>query len=119
MIHPLTGLPPGVIGFQVEGQVSADDYRTVLMPAIEAQVAAGNDIRAVLVFEGSIDFTAGAAWQDLKLGVEERAKWKRVALVTDHEWMARLVQVFAWLMPGEFRHFPLAERDAAIAWAAG
>jgi hypothetical protein len=30
----------------------------------------------------------------------------------------RLVYVLGWLVPGEFRHFPLAERQAAIAWAA-
>jgi hypothetical protein len=23
-----------------------------------------------------------------------------------------------WMTPGDFKHFPLADRDAAIAWAA-
>jgi uncharacterized protein (UPF0332 family) len=119
MIQTLSGLPEGVLGFQVEGPISADDYRNVVIPPIAQRVAAGQDIRAVLVFPGSVDFTAGAAWQDLKLGLGDRGRWKRVALVADHEWMVHLVRLFAWLMPGEFEHFPLADRDAAIAWAAG
>jgi hypothetical protein len=26
--------------------------------------------------------------------------------------------LFGWMTPGEVRHFPLAQRDEAIAWAA-
>jgi len=29
----------------------------------------------------------GALWQDLKFGVEHIRAWKRIALVTDIEWM--------------------------------
>jgi hypothetical protein len=27
--------------------------------------------------------------------------------------------MFGWMTPGDVKHFPLTERDAAIAWAAG
>ena len=30
---------------------------------------------------------AGAAWQDLTMGVREWSAWERIALVTDHAWM--------------------------------
>jgi len=30
-----------------------------------------------------------------------------------------LSRLFGWMTPGEFKHFPLDERDAAVAWAAG
>ncbi|NJN37025.1 MAG: STAS/SEC14 domain-containing protein [Nitrospiraceae bacterium] len=32
--------------------------------------------------------------------------------------MVHLVNLFGWMSPGDVKHFPLAERDAAIAWAA-
>jgi hypothetical protein len=32
--------------------------------------------------------------------------------------MVRLTALFGWMTPGELRQFPLAEREAAIAWAA-
>ena len=40
------------------------------------------------------------------------------ALVTDIDWMVRLTSLFGWMTPGELKHFPMAERDAAVAWAA-
>jgi hypothetical protein len=38
--------------------------------------------------------------------------------VTDVEWMTRLTHLFGWTTPGDLKVFPLAERDAAVAWAA-
>jgi hypothetical protein len=117
VIEPLDDLPDGVIGFDVTGKVHADDYTGTLVPAIEQAAAAGG-VRLVLVFESFDGLSGGAAWQDLKMGVEHLKGWERTALVTDVEWMSHLVTLFGWMSPGEFRHFPLAERDAAIAWAA-
>jgi hypothetical protein len=118
VLRPLTDLPAGVIGFEADGEIRADDYRDVLVPAVEGEVGAGRDIRIVLVFPAWDGVSGGAAWQDLRLGVGHLARWKRIALVTDVEWMAHLTRLFGWMTPGEMKQFPLAERDAAIAWAA-
>ena len=40
------------------------------------------------------------------------------AVVTDIEWVDHMITLFGWMTPGEVRHFPLAQRDEAIAWAA-
>lgn len=53
------------------------------------------------------------------MGIEHLRAWKRIALVTDIEWMNLMTTLFGWMTPGEVRHFPLAQRDEAIAWAAG
>jgi hypothetical protein len=119
MIEPLAGLPEGVIGFEARGEIHSDDYTSVLIPAIDEQIAAGNDLRIVLVFERWDGFSSGAAWEDMKLGLEHFTHWKRIALVTDLDWMVHLTQLFGWMTPGEMKRFPLAERDAAVAWAAG
>ena len=63
--------------------------------------------------------TPGCSRQDLRMGVEHWGKWKRIALVTDVEWMRHRVDWFGWLTPGDVKHFPIAEREATIAWAAG
>lgn len=60
-----------------------------------------------------------AIWEDTKIGIKNWSAWKRVAFVTDVAWMAHAMQWFGWMSPGEIKHFPLAERAAAIAWAAG
>jgi len=84
MIHELTGLPNGVVGFEGEGELHADDCKNSLIPAIERLIAEKGEVRAVLVFPEFGGLSAGGTWQDLKMGVT----------------------------------FPLAERQAAIDWAA-
>ena len=43
----------------------------------------------------------------------------RSAIVTDIHWMAQATRLFAWMIPGEVRVFPLAELEQAKAWVAG
>jgi len=118
MIEPITGLPEGVIGFAARGELHADDYTAVLLPAVDAQLAAGHDLRVLLVFEQWDGMSGGAMWEDLKMGTTHLSRWKRIALVTDVEWMTRLTHLFGWMTPGELKVFPVAERDAAVAWLA-
>ncbi len=117
MFNKIADLPAGVIGFDVSGKLETEDYRDVLLPALKAAAAAG-EVRVVIVFPKFEGFAAGALWQDLKMGVEHWGAWKRIALVTDIEWMVHGTQWFGWMTPGEVKHFPLAERAEAIAWAA-
>jgi hypothetical protein len=118
MFAEMTGLPGAVIGFKASGTVHAEDYRDVLLPAIERAASAG-PVRVVLVFEDFEGLSAGALWQDLRVGVEHLRGWRRIAVVTDIEWMSNLISMFGWMTPGEVKTFPLAERDTAIDWAAG
>ena len=117
MIKELDGLPAGVVGFEVADTLRAEDYRDVILPALE-RAAAGGEVRFVIVIPEFHGMSGGALWQDLKVGVEHFRAWKRIALVTDIEWMKQMTSLFGWMTPGEVRTFPLAQRDEAIAWAA-
>ena len=116
MLKELTDLPAGVIGFEVAGKLTAEDYRDRLLPALERAESSG-EIRVVIVMPEFEGFTAGALWQDLKMGVENWGAWKRIALVTDVGWMQHATDWFGWMTPGEVQHFPLAQRQEAAAWA--
>ena len=118
MISELTGLPPGVIGFEAGGKLRAEDYRDVLLPAVN-RAAADGDVRCVIVIHDFDGLEPCAVWQDMRMGVDHLGNWKRTALVTDIDWMKNMTAMFGWLTPGDVRTFALAERDAAIAWAAG
>jgi hypothetical protein len=118
MLNPLPDLPPGVIGFEVAGKIEKDDYENVLLPAIQ-KATSGDEVRIVVVMPKFEGLSGGAFWQDLKMGVEHWGKWKRIALVTDVDWMRHGVDWFGWMTPGQVKHFPMDERAAAIAWAAG
>ena len=117
MITELADLPEGVIGSEASGTLRAEDYRDVLLPLVE-RAAQGSDIRCLIVIPKLDGVSGGALWQDMKMGSHNLRAWKRTALVTDIEWLKNAASLFGWLTPGEFRHFPLAERDAAVAWAA-
>jgi hypothetical protein len=118
MLNSIAGLPKGVIGFEAAGEIEAADYRDLLLPAVDESLKRGEEIRIVLVFERYDGFTSGAAWEDLKLGVEHLTHWNRIALVTDLDWMITMTSLFGWMSPGKIKRFPLAERDKAVAWAA-
>jgi hypothetical protein len=118
MLEAMTGLPPGVLGFEVDGALHADDYRDLLLPAVEEVIRRGEKVRIVLVFSRFDGLSGGALWQDLKMGVDHLTRWERIALVTDIDWMTHLAALFGWMTPGDLRRYPLAEREAAIAWAA-
>jgi hypothetical protein len=117
MIKELSDMPAGVIGFEATGMLRAEDYRDVVLPAVE-RAAAGGEVRFVIVIPEFGGISGGAVWQDLRVGVEHFRAWKRIALVTDIDWMAQVTALFGWMTPGEVRVFRLAQRDKAIAWAA-
>jgi hypothetical protein len=118
MMKELSDLPAGVIGFEASGRIRAEDYRDVVLPALERAAATG-EVRFVIVMRDFDGMSGGAVWQDLKVGFEHLRAWKRVALVTDISWMRDLTSLFGWMTPGETKTFPLAQQDEAIAWAAG
>ena len=118
MIEELGDMPEGVIGFEASGRIRAEDYRDVVLPALEHAAATG-EVRFVIVMRDFEGMSGGAVWQDLKVGIEHFRAWKRIALVTDIAWMRDLTSLFGWMTPGEVKTFPLARRDEAIQWAAG
>jgi hypothetical protein len=107
-----------VIAFSAVGKVEAADYE-VLKPAIEKAVADHEKVR--IVFEMGPEFegyTAGAAWEDARLWAPHLTDWERVAVVTDHAFMAGALRAFGAIMPGEIKVFPVGELDKATEWAA-
>ena len=118
MIKELTDLPAGVVGFEASGMLSAEDYRDVVLPALQ-RAYASDEFRFVIVIPEFHGMTGGAVWQDLKVGFEHLHAWKRIALVTDIDWVRHMTALFGWMTPGEVEVFPLAQREEAIAWAAG
>ena len=118
MISQLPELPAGVIGFEATGKIAAEDYRDVVVPALQ-QAAAAGDVRFLIVMRDFDGITGGAMWQDLKMGIEHLRSWKRIALVTDISWMSHLTDLFGWMTPGETRTFPLDQKDQAIQWVSG
>lgn len=123
MVERLADMPPGTIGFRAAGEIERQDYDEVLAPELQQALDAGGGLRTLYVIEDLDEIEPGALWADAKLGfdlgIRHREAWVRSAIVTDIEWIARATKLFAWMIPGEARVFPLAEVDQAKTWVAG
>ena len=117
MIEELHDLPAGVIGFETSGKIEAAGYRDVVLPAEERAFGQG-EVRFLIVMKDFGGMSGGALWQDLKVGVGHVKGWKRVAVVTNIEWVTHLTGLFGWMTPGETKTFPMNQKQEAIAWVA-
>ena len=123
MIERIADMPAGTLGFRVDGDVEREDYREVLAPQLRAAMESGQGLRTLYLMEDLDELEPGAMWEDAKLGfdmgVRHRGEWVRSAIVTDIEWMVRATKMFAWMIPGESRVYPVAEIEEAKRWVAG
>jgi hypothetical protein len=124
VIERLDGMPTGVVGFRFAGEVSRHDYEDVLIPALQEAFESGEPLRCFCqVGPGFKGYEAGAMWEDLKTGAKygigHLSDWKRMALVTDVDWIRHLSALFGWMAPGELRLFELDEIEDAKSWVAG
>ena len=122
MIEILPGLPEGVTGIRVSGRLRGDDLRE-FKPAMEDLLKSG-EIRIVEVIAPDYEgFGPGGLIEDLKLGlgalIQHHSAFKRIAVVSDKDWVVHALHAFAWMVPGELALFGLDELERAKEWAAG
>ena len=122
MIEVLPDMPAGVTGFRVSGRLGGDDLRD-LKPTLDEALKTG-DIRIVEVIASDYEgFGPGGLVEDLKLGfgavLQHHSAFKRIAVVTDKEWVRHTLHALAWMVPGEIALFGADEFERAKEWAAG
>lgn len=106
--------PKGCIEFSASGKVTAQDYRMVLIPAVEVLAARGDNIRMLAhygpTFEG---FDLGAMVDDAKLGLRHWSGFERIAVVTDVKWLRHLISGLGFALPCPVKVFSNAELESA------
>src|SRR6478752_3508311 len=122
MIELLQDMPKGVIGIRVSGRVSGDDIRE-FKPAMD-ELLNTEELRIVEVIAPDYEgFGPGGLVEDLKVGFgalfQHHSAFRRIAVVTDKEWVAHALHALGWMVPGELALFGLDELDRAAQWAAG
>ena len=121
MIEILPDMPQGVTGIRVSGRLRGDDLRE-FKPTMEKFLTSG-EIRIVEVIAPDYEgFGSGGLVEDLKLGlgalIHHHSAFKRIAVVSDKDWVVHALHAFAWMVPGELAHFGLDELERAKEWAA-
>lgn len=115
MIKQLENLPDGVVGLRASGEVTADDYRDVMVPVLDEALAKGG-VRLLYIIDEHTTFSAGAMFADAKLGFGHLKGWERLAVVSDADWLENTVKAFGWMMPGEVKVFDDDDLDDATDW---
>jgi hypothetical protein len=119
------GSPDTVLAVEVVGKLEREDYRDVLVPGLNGLLDRDGAIRCVFEFgDEYTGLTAGGTVEDSKLYFSELvhrdlSKWRRCAVVTDHDWLRHAISVFRFMMPGEVESFGPSGVHVAIDWAGG
>jgi len=120
MVDLMSDLPDTVVGVEARGTVTAADYDSTIIPAVEALFARHGKARFLCHlgdrFEG---IEAGAAWDDTKLGFKHLTGWEKMAVVTDIDWIRTAIRLFGLAIPGHVRVFHNSELAEAKRWVAG
>ncbi|WP_145043821.1 STAS/SEC14 domain-containing protein [Mycobacteroides abscessus] len=121
MIEVLSDAPEGVVGFRVSGRLTGNELREFTSTIKEA--LNGDELRIVEVIASDYEgFGPGGLAEDLKLGLgilfQHHSAFKKIAVVTDKEWVAHTLHALAWMVPGEISLFGLDELERAKVWAA-
>lgn len=112
--------PNNVAAFRATGEVTKEDYKEVIIPAVEELVKNQNKLNFLLLLDTEIgNFTLGAWVQDVMLGLENFGKWHRAAIVSDSDSILAFTDGFSYISPGEFRGFKKDDLNDAINWVGG
>jgi SpoIIAA-like len=126
MMELLPDMPAGVIGIRVSGRLRGDELRE-FKPVIDEALQAGPQTGGVRIVEviasDYVGFGPGGLLEDVKLGLgtvlPHYSAFKRIAVVSDKEWVVHVLHALAWMVPGELAVFGLDELERATQWAAG
>ena len=71
MIKIVQGLPENVVAVSVSGEVTGEDYKNVLIPAIEDKIQKYGKVRILYHLDKELEwFSLNAMLEDAKVGTE-------------------------------------------------
>jgi len=112
-------LPDNVIGISAEGKVSAADYETILIPAVEKKFKTNEKVRLLYQLGKHFDgFELGAMFDDAKIGMKHLLSWEKIAMVSDHHLLNGFAKFFGLMLPCEVRVFKDTDFEEAKKWVA-
>jgi len=122
MLEIIEGLPDNAVGFTAKGNVTAEDYETVLIPAVEEKLKKHEKVRLLYHLGEEFErFEAGAMWDDAKVGLGHITDWEKIAIVTDVNWIQQAGKIFGFAIEtmsasGDVKVFHNSELEDAIKW---
>ena len=109
-------MPQTSWALHASGDITREDYTSVLIPAAEKAMAKNEKVRVLMEIADDAEPTVGAMFEDAVFGTSHLTSWDRIAIVTDVEFITKAVRFMSALMPFQTKLFTIGERDAAKAW---
>jgi hypothetical protein len=116
MMELMKSLPDNVIGIVGSGNITAEDYDTVLIPAIRDKLKSYKKIR--ILYQLTKDFThyeLGAYLEDAKV-TWHTFSFEKIAFVSDVHWMRDSLNIYKLFMPMAIKVFGNNELEKAKEW---
>ena len=120
MIEILKDVPDGVVAVRARGTLTREEYDQVVVPLLDEARREGRRLRCLCEVGADYEgLTAGAAWEDVTLGLRSLHLFDGCAVVSDVVWIREASRLVRFLMPCPVRVFDEQDRDKAAAWLAG
>lgn len=110
----------GILIVEPQAPLAAADFAT-LVKEVDPYIEQHGQLHGLLICAASFP-----GWSDcagfvshIRFVKDHHEKIKKVAAVTDHGFLALLPRVAGHFVDADVRHFPLAEKEDALAWLGG
>ena len=114
----------GVFPYVVSPVEDSGEVKAAVLARLCDDLVKAGEIRIVEVIEPDYEgFGPGGLIEDLKMGfgalIRHHSAFKRIAVVSDKDWVVHALHAFGWMVPGELSLFGIDELERAKEWAAG
>ena len=113
--------PDPVAAFAISGTLTGDDYDRIVAE-VEAKLARHERIGVLMDLTAFQDFTAEAAWKDIRYDLSklfELKRFPREAIISHRQWMRVAAAIADPILPHvEIRTFDPGDREGAMQWVA-
>ncbi|MBK0378094.1 SpoIIAA family protein [Mucilaginibacter segetis] len=117
MIQLINNLPDNVVGFEVTGEVTKEQYEATIVPRMDELAKRQGEINYLIVIKTDLTaFTPGVWFDDFKMALKHFSKWDKIAIVSDQDAIQKLTSIFGFAFPGDSKDFSLSEYDEAVSW---
>jgi len=117
MIEIMQESTSNIIGVKAVGKLAHDDYKQVLIPALERLFEKHGKLNVLFFMDETFEgWDLDAAWDDASYGLKHRADFGKLAVVGGPDWVEWCIKLSGFLMKGEIKVFTAGELDRAWAW---
>ena len=110
-------MPENVVSVSASGTVTGEDYKAILLPAIEEKLAKFGKIRILYILRQDFSgVTIGAMWNDAKAIIKHLTVIEKAAVVSDVKWIIGVTTFLSLIIPYPVKTSGLDTIASAQAW---